>query len=334
MPRRDTVNKTNIPRIEGVPVHHALVFYACIRCSSPNYIDLGTKLLTPEEAYETQSWICSTCGFVHNKTSTLPLTDQRGKRLPFASWDTCFTASDSLATQRFWKSFFTIATEARDSYWKQCNTCGRKLTARSFSGHKGWGPLERQMECRSCKAVINASLNPKRTREQLHESSVRRRTAELLLKGQEGGIDFPALFERFDSRCFKTGKLLDIGDRDSWRIDHTLPSRWLYPLSVHNATLLSTEANSNKRDSWPSEFYTNDELIRLSRILGVELALLASKEPIINPNIDVDACVTRMLTVRSATDMTRRIADLKKLLEDYDLVSKLSDENKGLLGYL
>ena len=72
---------------------------------------------------------------------------------------------------------------------------------------------------------------------------------------------------------------------------------------------------------------------RLARILGADLALLASKEPIINSKIDVDACVTRMLTVRGATDMTKRIKDLKKLLEDYNLVPQLSDENKKILGY-
>ena len=63
-----------------------------------------------------------------------------------------------------------------EAYWKQCNTCGRILPGRAFSGHAGWGPLEKQMECRSCKAVINTNLNPKRTKEQLHESSARRGT--------------------------------------------------------------------------------------------------------------------------------------------------------------
>lgn len=120
------------------------------------------------------------------------------------------------------------------------------------------------MECRSCKAVINTNLNPKRTKEQLHESAVKRRIADLLLVGENEKLNFEELFKRFDGKCFKTGKILSIKNRKSWAIDHILPSRWLYPLTTTNATLLSKEANDNKRDKWPSEFYTNDELKKLA----------------------------------------------------------------------
>ena len=333
MARRKTTNRTNIPRIAGIPTHHALAFFVCVRCAEPNYVDTGVKLLDPADAYETQSWACNACDFVHSKASPLPIKDRRGKKTPFSSWGPAITSAGLLGAQRFWKAFFKTATEKREVYWKQCNTCGRRLPAQAFSGHSKWGPLEKQMECRSCKGVINAKLNPRRTKEQLHESGVRRRTAELLLQGENQKIGHEALFRRFGGKCFKTGKVLDISDRSSWRIDHTLPSRWLYPLSESNATLLSTEANENKRDSWPSGFYSNEELKRLARILGVSLALLASKEPIINSDIDVDACVTRMLTVRGATDLTRRIKELRKLLNDYGLASRLSKQNKKLLGY-
>jgi CRISPR/Cas system Type II protein with McrA/HNH and RuvC-like nuclease domain len=189
------------------------------------------------------------------------------------------------------------------------------------------------MECRSCKAVINADLNPKRTQEQLHESSVRRRVADLLLAGENQRIDHAALFRRFGSKCFKTGVTLDIKNRKSWEIDHTLPSQWLYPLSVSNATLLSKEANGNKSGRWPSQFYTNEDLKRLAKIQGADLALLARKTPVVNQNIDVDACVTRMLNVRGATDIAKRVESLKNIIQDYDLVNRLSQQNKKILGY-
>jgi len=189
------------------------------------------------------------------------------------------------------------------------------------------------MECRSCKSVINAKLNPKRTREQLHESSVRRRIADLLMEGENERIDFEELFERFGSRCFKTGKELDIKKRKTWAIDHILPSRYLYPLRKDNAALLSREANENKRDRWPSQFYTNNELRELARITGANLAIISSKTPITNPNIDVNRCVSRMLNVRGATDLSRRIKDIKRLLQDNDLVDRLSPENKRMLGF-
>lgn len=333
MPRRQTVNKTNIARIPGIAVHEALASYVCVRCAKLNFINVGTKLLTPAEAYETQSWKCEDCGFIHSKSSPLPLKDKKNSKLPFAYWNSIITTEGSMPAERFWKAFFTISTESREAYWKQCNTCGRKLPARAFSGHSGWGPLEKQMECRSCKAVINTSLNPKRTKEQLHESAARRRTADLLLVGENERFDFKELFKRFGNRCFKTGKPLKISERKSWAIDHILPSRWLYPLSLKNAALLSKEANDNKRDKWPSDFYTNNELKKLAGITGVSLELISRKEPVVNQNIDVNACVTRMLTVRSATDITKRLKELKKLLEDYDLVQYLSEQNKKLLGY-
>ncbi|MFH1178235.1 MAG: hypothetical protein V1711_00710 [bacterium] len=181
--------------------------------------------------------------------------------------------------------------------------------------------------------MINTNLNPKRTKEQLHESSARRRTADLLLVGEHERLDLKDLFKCFGGRCFKTGKPLDFKNRKSWAIDHILPSKWLYPLTKENAALLSKGANDNKNDRWPSEFYTNEELKHLSTITGANLELIAKKKPIINANIDVDACVTRMLTVRGATDLTKRIKELKKLLEDYNLVSRLSAQNKKILGY-
>jgi hypothetical protein len=104
-------------------------------------------------------------------------------------------------------------------------------------------------------------------------------------------------------------------------------------LSPQNAALLSAKANGAKNDRWPSEFYTNEELIRLAQITGGDLSLMSKKEPLLNPRIDVNACVTRLLNVRAATNLDRRIDDIKKLLEDYNLVEQLSESNKVMLGY-
>ena len=333
MARRLVKNKTNLKRIPNVPTNEVFVFFVCLKCSYYNTINVGNKLISPSEAYENAVWRCKNCDFIHSKTSLLPIKDDYGKKLPFSDWDKEFIMPKSLHVQRFWKAFFTSATESKEVYWKQCNTCGKVLPEKSFSRHKGWGPLEKQLECRSCKAVINTDQNPKRTKEQLHESSSRRRVAELLLKGENERIDSKELFKRFNSRCFKMGTTLNIKNRKSWAIDHTLPSRWLYPLSIANATLLSKEANDNKSDKWPSEFYSNEELKKLAILTGANLELIARKKPLVNKNIDVNACVERMLTVRRLTDMSKRIKELKKMLEDYNLVKKLSKKNKGLLGY-
>ena len=286
-------------------------------------MQIGSQRLAPEDALATGKWKCIHCGYVHEK----------GAPLPFKEWPKQAVEAECLAASRFWQAFFRSATEHPESYWKQCNTCGRIMPFYAFSRHEGWGPLERQMECRACKGAINAILNPRRTKQQLHEGSVRRRAADMLLEGENEKIDHREIFRRFGSKCFKTGKPLDINDREGWAIDHILPSRYLYPLTVRNAALLSREANENKRDRWPSVFYTNSELIRLAQITGANLALLTCQEPLINPDIDVDSCVRRTLQVREKSDLRKRILKLRQFLVKLNLVHKLLPKNKKLLGF-
>lgn len=281
-------------------------------------------MLIPREAPETCEWKCEHCGFIHSKQSDVP----------FENWDEEYRNHDSAAAYRFWEGFFKMATENSASYWKQCNVCNRILPFNAFSKHSGWGPLKRQMECRSCKGVINAILNPRRTKEQMLESSLRRRVADLFLDGENEAIDTEELFERFDNKFFKTNIPLDINDRTSWAVDHILPSKYLYPLTKENAALLSKEANSAKRDKWPSEFYTNAELIALAKITGANLALISSPDPVVNQQIDVNRGVTRYLQVRETSGLAKRIQEIKKIVETYGLAGRLSPENKRLLGFL
>lgn len=324
MTRRKSVNITGISRIEGIPYHDAWVVYKCVNCKEMNYVRIGQQLLTPKEAIGNAVWKCEHCGFLHSKESDLP----------FDNWEQEYNSSDSTTALRFWEGFFRIATEHPESYWKQCNVCSRILPNQAFSKHSGWGPLEKQMECRSCKGAINAVLNPKRTKEQLHESAVRRRIADLFLEDENEPIDFQDLFDKFEGRCFKTKKPLDINKRETWTIDHILPSKYLYPLRKENAALLSHSANENKRDQWPSKFYSNNELIELARITGANIDLISSKLPVMNHNIDVNRGMERYLQVREKSDLPKRIKEIKKILMVYELVPNLSEENKKLLGFI
>ncbi len=323
MSRRKTVNKTGITRMEGIPYHDAWVAFKCVSCKEMNYIRVGQELLSPKEAVDTAVWKCEHCGFIHSKESDLP----------FENWEEEYNSSDSTTALSFWEGFFRIATENKEAYWKQCNVCSRILPNSAFSKHSGWGPLEKQMECRSCKGAINAILNPKRSKEQLHESAVRRRIADLFIEDENENIDFEDLFNRFDSKCFKTKEPLDINERSTWSIDHILPSKFLYPLKIENAALLSKGANENKRDMWPSKFYTNNELIELAKITGASIDLISSTKPIMNHNIDVNKGVERYLQVREQSDLPKRIKEIKKILQVYELIPQLSDENKKLLGF-
>jgi hypothetical protein len=329
MSRRKTKHRTGLPRIKGIgkKVHNAWVGYICICCDALNLFSIGDTLLNPNDAYSTAAWKCKECNYLHSKDSPLP----------FSEWPSEFTDPTSIKCRRFWQAFFRIITENKESYWKQCNACGRILPSNAFDRHTGWGPLEKQMECRSCKGAINAYLNPKRTKQQLYESNIKRRVGDLLLESENQAVDknfIDDLFRRFNSTCFKTAKKLNKNDRDSWEIDHILPSSWLYPLSKENAALLSKKANNNKRNKWPSHFYTNNELIRLARITGADLALLSRKDPTVNSNVNVDRCVTRYLQVRERSNLNKRIKELKKLIKDYALIDKLSLKNKKLLGYV
>ncbi len=323
MARRKIKNRTGLPRIAGAPPHDAWVAYVCLGCKTLNVFSIKRTLLDPKSAYLSQRWTCIHCGYLHSKNSALP----------FKTWPPEYIDPSSVKCQRFWKGFFGISSENNAAYWKQCNACGRILPSSAFSRHRGWGPLEKQMECRCCKGAINAYLNPKRTKQQLHESATKRRVGDLLLKGEGHSINLDDLFKRFGNRCFKTGKKLNKKNRKSWALDHILPSCWLYPLTKENAALLSKEANDNKRDVWPSYFYTNSELIRLAELTGADLTLLSSKTPIINPNIDVDRCVTRYLNVREHSNLEKRIRELKKLLGNYNLADRLSQKNRRKLGY-
>jgi hypothetical protein len=324
MPRRTITNEAGIRRIEGILYHDAWVVYICIKCKSVNYVHIGQKLLTPKDAFDSCVWKCEHCGYIHSKES----------ELPFENWEDTYLEGESTPVLRFWEGFFRTSVENEESYWKQCNVCGRILPFNAFSKHSGWGPLKRQMECRSCKGAINAILNPKRSKEQLYESSIRRRIADLFVDDENEGIDFQDLFKRFDAKCFKTKIQLDINNRSSWAVDHILPSKYLYSMKIENAALLCKEANSNKRDRWPSKFYTNNELIELAKITGADLNLISQKEPVVNKHINVNKGVERYLQVRETSDLEKRISEIRKILQVYDLTENLSEDNKKLLGFL
>lgn len=320
--RRPSKNRTSLTRLGLIDPHAAWAAYNCVSCNSLNLVKVGKELLDLRD-HEALSWDCTKCGFRHASTS----------ELPFANWPGGFTDPEDAAAKGFWRGFFRTSLENKAAYWKSCNACGRTMPFSAFDKHSNWGPLERQMECRACKAAINAKLNPKRSAEQLHEASVRRRIADLLVAGDSEAIDTDDLFARFESRCFKTGRALVMADRSTWAIDHILPSVYLYPLRKTNAALLSREANNDKRDQWPSAFYSDSELVALARITGADLSLLSRKDPVVNSKIDINACVDLYLNVREKSDLPKRIFELHKIIEDYELEPQLNPSNRALLGY-
>ncbi|MCQ2311731.1 MAG: hypothetical protein MJZ64_08305 [Paludibacteraceae bacterium] len=325
MARRQTSNRTGIDRLPSIDTNAVWVSFTCVNCGKQNVVPVGKKRLELQQVYDTAEWECEHCGYVHAKDSDLPAKWKD-------TWKEDFLIADSEQAQAFWKGFFRMSTLSPDVYWKQCNVCGRVLPATSFDRHIGWGALEKQLECKSCKGAINAALNPKRTSEQLRESSLRRRIGDLF-SPNDTQIDVKQLFDRFGSKCFMTGKSLDIANTSSWHIDHILPSKYFYALTPENACLLSAEANSKKRDRWPSLVYTDKQLVELAKITGANLELLLSKEPIMNTDIDVNKAFERWTDVRDTSDLHKRIAEFRKVIIDNKLEDKLTEKNKKILGF-
>lgn len=96
-------------------------------------------------------------------------------------------------------------------------------------------------------------------------------------------INSKKIEDRYGHRCFCCGRdLSKVADRREKPLDHTLPVYYLWPLSTENATLLCRDCNGNKSGAWPSKFYDDSQLKKLSVLTGFDYDLLAG-EPQYNP---------------------------------------------------
>lgn len=153
----------------------------------------------------------------------------------------------------------------------------------SYHGH--------QLECTSCKKFfVNNKLNNKRSKDQRSEDSSRRRSIEVLVNTllnkniahfeykQKTKQEFcEYIWNKFNRKCFKCGKKLELHEM---HVDHTMPLAYLYRLD-ESATCLCSTHNSKKNDTFPIEFYSKNQLLKLSQITGLDLDTLSLK--IANP---------------------------------------------------
>ncbi|AXH13750.1 hypothetical protein CP985_04170 [Malaciobacter mytili LMG 24559] len=323
--KRETRGRISGFKFLDLPYENAQVHYTCLSCQKDNYVDIGKELLSVEDAYQNANWVCKSCGFNHSSKSDLP----------FEHWNPDIIKATSLPTQRFWNAFFKNSLESAESYYKICGACGRTLPFSHFAKKSSSkGPLVRQFECRACKAAANAILNPFRTRDEMLKSATSRRTAQLFTDVLDEKIEIKKLFEKFDSKCFSCECDLDIDDRKSYQIDHILPNVYLWPLTESNAELLCRGCNLKKKHHWPSKFFkSNSKLYRLAQITGANLELLTSTKPLTNTDVDVNLAMDKYLgQIREQSDFPKRIQEFKKIIEGFDLIDKLSLENKQILG--
>jgi len=145
-----------------------------------------------------------------------------------------------------------------------------------------------QLACRSCKKYyVNAPLNPMRDSTQHREDSLRRRALEVLVDEllehewiyhtfKQTGTEFDVyIWEKFGKRCFNCGR--ELKSPKEMAVDHTMPLAMLWPLD-ETATCLCSVCNSQKRDKFPIEFYSEDKLKKLADITGLSENLLRSKQ--------------------------------------------------------
>lgn len=212
---------------------------------------------------------CNRCGRflpinVHNELKTLSFSLHCKKRAP------CRHSTFSSYTIL---NYDDISPEDLNMF----NIHDKKII--SYFGH--------QLECKACKKFfVNAPLNPLRNAQQFKEDGLRRRALEILTNEllNRNLIHFEFenktkkefsnyIWEKFDKKCFKCKQALLI---DEMHLDHTMPLAYLYRLD-ETATCLCSKHNSQKRDHFPVEYYTEQELIELSKITGLSLDILKTK---------------------------------------------------------
>ena len=164
------------------------------------------------------------------------------------------------------------------------------LDGLTLEGNKVVSYYGHQLECKACKKFfVNAPLNPQRNAQQFKEDGLRRRAIEVLVNTllERNLVHFEFerrtkkefsryIWEKFDKRCFKCGPDSDPIALGEMALDHTLPLAYLYRLD-ESATCLCSSHNSQKSDHFPVDFYSEDELKRLSDITGLSLELLHTR---------------------------------------------------------
>jgi hypothetical protein len=264
-----TVEKQNFVRPNHVEGRGDVLFrgFQCLNAECTNFLIVEDSDITDDFSFQ-----CEKCGFVH------------------AAGDTKFIFAYDLKDERKGtseKGNFEILVDdyiAEAKGYKYCLYCRSLKPLDLFHKHRS-RKTGRQGECTLCKKFYNSKKNKTRLAEQHREASQKRRLyTELTNKPR---MDIGKIYEKYDSKCFKCGCDLS-ADRDGGKaallgnLDHTLPVKFLWPLTTDNATLLCRNHNAQKAERWPGEFYTDRELRRLYPMVGIDYLILKGK-PRFNP---------------------------------------------------
>ena len=227
--------------------------------------------------------------FMEGKRVVLKSCNRCGRYLPINMDDELKTLSFSIHCKKSAPcvhSTFKAYEIQNKSALNQSDLSGLRIEENkviSYYGH--------QLECKACKKFfVNAPLNPQRNAQQFKEDGLRRRALEVLVNTllDRNLVHFEFerrtkkefskyIWEKFNKRCFKCGpdsKPLALGNM---ALDHTMPLAYLYRLD-ETATCLCSSHNSQKSDHFPVDYYSEDELVRLSKITGLSIETLHKRE--------------------------------------------------------
>lgn len=268
------VEKQNQIKTERVAGNGDVLFrgFECINPECDQFIKVEDEVLNSD--YEI---VCPKCSYTHTRDGRVKLYD----------FDLTVIQDEvkiSMDTGIFAINHRDYIDEALR--YKYCIVCNKLKPVEDFDRHSARN-TKRQGECRLCKKSYNAIKNKTRIIDQHREAANKRRL--LLELSDQKRLDIDTIIKRFGTKCFNCGMDLSEQSNNKWHLDHTLPIYYLWSLSTDNATLLCSECNGAKSNKWPSEFYDDSQLKKLSFMTGIEYKILAG-EPFFNPEAITRLC--------------------------------------------
>lgn len=299
MARRIARNQTGLVGTGKVNYQKIYRVFDCFNPECDHFFILEEDKIGGDKP-EDLEFVCPKCGFVHN------------------------ISIDASYQGGYFEKFLEKTPQ-----WKYCRVCENLKPLDTFDRHARM-PSGHQMECKVCKWVINARLNPKRTRDQLREGGEGRRLLEVFRGEEKIKLDEDGLKKSFDNKCFKCGVDLSGSSRGEYHIDHVLPAKYLWRLEDAMA-LLCKKCNLEKRDSWPSQFYSHSQLKDLSLRTGISYEIVASELPRINP-VALDKLKEKADEIykelASRPREMRRLRNIILKTENIDILDYLKDYKK------
>lgn len=310
MARRKSINATGLSgtgTVDNQSVHRV---FACFNPACRAFVTVPEAELQEQSIFG-RDFPCAACGQRHDAGMLLRIAPDA-------------TPEDG---EEYLRRFLESAVRS-----KHCRLCECLKPLDAFDRHARMAS-GRQMECKTCKWLINARLNPKRTRDQLREAAEGRRLLEVFRGLPKDKLDEMEVGERFGWKCFQCAAPLDPADRKAWHIDHVLPARCLWRLS-DGAALLCKDCNLSKSDIWPSQYFPVDKLKDLSLRCGVPYEILESPVPRLNPAA-LQELRERMDEIykelASRPREMRRLRALVRETEGIDVLDFLKDYERGMV---